>query len=71
MVFAPDQGTRLAKLKKGDLASEAERLAAGTCWLPAMLCKAEVKVDQGAGAASNESPQDTGDEHDAEADAAA
>ena len=37
-VFAPDQVTRLAKLKKGDLASEAGRLAAGSGWLPAMLC---------------------------------
>ena len=37
-VFAPDQVTRLSKLKKGDLASEAGRLAAGSGWLPAMLC---------------------------------
>ena len=36
--FAPDQVTRLSKLKKGDLASEAGRLAAGSGWLPAMLC---------------------------------
>lgn len=37
-VFAPDQVTRLSKFKKGDLASEAERLAAGSGWLPVMLC---------------------------------
>ena len=37
-VFAPDHVTRLSKLKKGDLAAEAERLAAGKGWLPAMLC---------------------------------
>lgn len=37
-VFAPDQVTRLSKLKKSDLASEAGRLAAGSGWLPAMLC---------------------------------
>jgi len=36
--FAPDQVTRLSKLKKGDLAAEAERLSAGKGWLPAMLC---------------------------------
>ena len=41
-VFAPDQVTRLSKLKKGDLAAEAERLATGTGWLPAMLCAAPV-----------------------------
>ena len=35
---APEQVSRLAKLKKADLASEAERLVAGTGWLPAMLC---------------------------------
>ena len=39
-VFAPDHVTRLAKLKKADLASEAERLVAGSGWLPAMLCAA-------------------------------
>ena len=37
-MFAPDQVTRLSKLKKGDLASEAERLGTGSGWLPAMLC---------------------------------
>lgn len=36
-MFAPDQVGRLAKLKKGELAIEAERLVAGTGWLPAML----------------------------------
>lgn len=35
--FAPDQVGRLAKLKKGELASEAERLVANTGWLPTML----------------------------------
>lgn len=38
--FAPAHVTRLAKLKKGDIASEAERLAEGTGWMPAMF-KAE------------------------------
>jgi ParB family chromosome partitioning protein len=41
-VFAPDQLTRLSKLKKGDLAAEAERLSVGKGWLPAMLCAAPV-----------------------------
>ena len=35
--FAPEHAARLAKLKKNDLASEAERLAVGTGWLPVML----------------------------------
>ncbi|MDA8383191.1 MAG: ParB/RepB/Spo0J family partition protein [Betaproteobacteria bacterium] len=35
--FAPEHAARLAKLKKNDLASEAERLAVGTGWLPLML----------------------------------
>ena len=47
-VFAPDQTTRLSKLKKGDLASEAERLAAGSGWLPAMLSVREVGPRDGA-----------------------
>jgi ParB family chromosome partitioning protein len=43
-VFAPEQVNRLAKLKKAEMASEAERLAAGTGWLPGMLQKAAVIV---------------------------
>ncbi|MBG7140615.1 ParB/RepB/Spo0J family partition protein [Pseudomonas aeruginosa] len=35
--FAPEHVTRLAKLKKGDIASEAERLADGTGWMPAIF----------------------------------
>lgn len=35
--FAPQHVTRLAKLKKGDIASEAERLADGTGWMPAIF----------------------------------
>ncbi|MFT0533143.1 ParB/RepB/Spo0J family partition protein [Castellaniella hirudinis] len=38
--YAPAHVTRLAKLKKGDIASEAERLADGTGWMPAVF-KAE------------------------------
>ena len=36
-VFAPEHAERLLKLKKNDLASEAERLAVGSGWLPMML----------------------------------
>ena len=36
-VFAPEHVARLSKLKKNDLATEAERLAAGSGWLPALL----------------------------------
>jgi ParB family chromosome partitioning protein len=35
--YAPEQVTRLAKLKKADIASEAERLADGTGWMPAIF----------------------------------
>ncbi|ERS13209.1 plasmid stablization protein ParB [Alcanivorax sp. PN-3] len=38
--FAPSHVTRLEKLKKADIASEAERLTDGTGWMPAMF-KAE------------------------------
>jgi len=38
--YAPDQVTRLAKLKKAEIASEAERLAGGTGWMP-VIFKAE------------------------------
>ncbi|HBP1971187.1 TPA: ParB/RepB/Spo0J family partition protein [Pseudomonas aeruginosa] len=35
--FAPEHVTRLAKLKKADIAGEAERLADGTGWMPAIF----------------------------------
>lgn len=35
--FAPEHVNRLAKLKKADIASEAERLVEGTGWMPAMF----------------------------------
>ena len=35
--FAPESVHRLAKLKKADIASEAERLADGTGWMPAIF----------------------------------
>ncbi|WP_334070735.1 ParB/RepB/Spo0J family partition protein [Burkholderia ambifaria] len=35
--YAPAQVTRLSKLKKGDIASEAERLVEGTGWMPAVF----------------------------------
>ncbi|MFM0276531.1 ParB/RepB/Spo0J family partition protein [Paraburkholderia sediminicola] len=35
--FAPSHVTRLSKLKKADMASEAERLAEGTGWMPAVF----------------------------------
>ena len=35
--FAPEHVSRLAKLKKADIASESERLAEGTGWMPAVF----------------------------------
>jgi len=40
--FAPGEVNRLGKLKKAQISSEAERLAAGTGWLPAMFHGPEV-----------------------------
>ncbi|QEA14322.1 ParB/RepB/Spo0J family partition protein [Comamonas flocculans] len=45
--YAPEQVNRLAKLKKADIASEAERLADGTGWMPAIF-KAEGTTAQDA-----------------------
>ena len=42
-VFAPEQVNRLAKLKKAELASEAERLRPGR-WLPVMFRGVDVPV---------------------------
>lgn len=44
-VFAPDQVNRLGKLKKAEIASEAERLAVGTGWLPVMFRGQEAAVE--------------------------
>ena len=63
--FAPAHVTRLAKLKKADIASEAERLADGTGWMPAIF-KAE-----GPQQAVKESAQQAGLEQDAPDDAEA
>lgn len=43
-VFAPEQVNRLAKLKKAEIASEAERLAVGAGWLPVMFQKTVAAV---------------------------
>jgi len=59
--FAPDSVTRLAKLKKADIASEAERLADGTGWMPAIF-----KGEGAQGAAQEECPEQDAPE-DAEA----
>ena len=44
-VFAPDQVNRLGKLRKAEIASEAELLAAGTMWLPVMFRAQEAAVE--------------------------
>lgn len=73
--FAPGHVTRLAKLKKADIASEAERLADGTGWMPAIF-KAEGTDDTTAQdapqAVTNDEPEaiDNDDEQQAHALAA-
>ncbi|MBN9407279.1 MAG: ParB/RepB/Spo0J family partition protein [Burkholderiales bacterium] len=63
--FAPDSVHRLAKLKKADIASEAERLAKGSGWMPAIF-KAE-----GPQQPVKESAQEASPEQDAPEDAEA
>jgi ParB family chromosome partitioning protein len=45
-VFAPEQINRLAKLKKVELAKEAERLVSGTGWLPVMFRGVDAPVTE-------------------------
>jgi len=59
--FTPGQVSRLAKLKKADIASEAERLAEGTDWMPAMF-KNEDSTSAAQDDAQQESPQDATDD---------
>ncbi len=63
--FAPESVTRLAKLKKADIASEAERLADCTGWMPAIFKAA------GPQQAVQESAEEEGPEQDAPGDAEA
>ena len=55
--FAPSHAARLAKLKKADIASEAERLADGTGWMPAIF-KAEGPEAAPQGTQAQDAPED-------------
>ncbi|ABM31281.1 ParB/RepB/Spo0J family partition protein [Paracidovorax citrulli] len=69
--YAPAHVTRLAKLKKGDIASEAERLADGTGWMPAVFHIDHNTEPEGALAADEaDTPEDAADEVEAHALAA-
>ncbi len=67
--FAPSHVTRLAKLKKGDIASEAERLADGTGWMPAVFRSGHDMGPQ-EGTQDVDAPEDATDEAEAHALAA-
>jgi ParB family transcriptional regulator, chromosome partitioning protein len=64
--FAPDHLKRLEKVKKAELASEAERLVAGTGWLPPTFChgapndagQTKQKVEMHSHRAEDEVPDD-------------
>ena len=55
--FAPSHAARLAKLKKAGIASEAERLADGTGWMPAIF-KAEGPEAAPQGTQAQDAPED-------------
>ncbi|WP_434991185.1 ParB N-terminal domain-containing protein [Xanthomonas melonis] len=59
--FAPESVNRLAKLKKADIASEAERLVNGAGWMPAIF------KTEGAEAAPEETQEQDAPEEDTEA----
>ncbi|WP_454710813.1 ParB N-terminal domain-containing protein [Cupriavidus nantongensis] len=62
--FAPEHVTRLAKLKKADIASEAERLAKGTGWMPAVFQTGHHTEPEGVPDAASDvnAPEDAADE---------
>ncbi|KOF53602.1 chromosome partitioning protein ParB [Achromobacter sp. DMS1] len=62
--YAPDHVTRLSKLKKGDIASEAERLAEGTGWMPAVFQTGHHTEPEGVpdAASDGDAPEDAADE---------
>lgn len=67
-VFAPGEVHRLAKLKKAQIAAEAERLAAGSGWLPVMFRMPEEAAIEQTGAGPD-AEADTDAEAEAGADA--
>ena len=76
-VFAPGEVHRLAKLKKAQIAAEAERLAAGSGWLPVMfrtpeeaaIEQADAEPEAEAGAEAETDVDAEGAEADAEEEA--
>ena len=56
--FAPAHVTRLSKLKKADIASEAERLSQGTGWMPAMFAAENSTAQEAAPDTQETVPQD-------------
>jgi ParB family chromosome partitioning protein len=56
--FAPTQTARLAKLKKADIASEAERLADGTGWMPAIFKAETPEATQAEPQEQDDAPED-------------
>lgn len=70
--YAPDHVTRLSKLKKGDIASEAERLAEGSGWMPAVFQTGHHTEPEGVpdAVSDGDAPEDAADEVEAHALAA-
>lgn len=65
-VFAPAEVHRLGKLKKTQIAAEAERLAAGSGWLPAMFRAPEVVTEAAATQAEAQEPAEAANDESAE-----
>ncbi|MBS0344695.1 MAG: chromosome partitioning protein ParB, partial [Proteobacteria bacterium] len=65
-VFAPGEVHRLAKLKKPQIAAEAERLSAGSGWLPAMFRAPEAVTEAAATQDEPQEPAEVADEEGAE-----
>lgn len=70
--FAPSHVARLSKLKKADIASEAERLAEGTGWMPAVFQTEHHTEPEGVpdAASDDDAPEDAAAEVEAHALAA-
>ncbi|MES2251641.1 MAG: ParB/RepB/Spo0J family partition protein [Pseudomonadota bacterium] len=65
-VFAPGEVHRLAKLKKAQIAAEAERLSAGSGWLPALFRAPEAVTEAAATQDQRQEPAEVADEEGAE-----
>lgn len=68
--FAPNYGGRLSEFKKDELVAKAEKLAAGTGWLPPMFARQAAWIDPSSAEVEADADADADAKAEAEAESA-